>query len=204
MKFGFELEAFCIKEGKPVLVPVGLPLDECGWLAEIRSEPHNDLLKAAYLLNAERAIVEAQTQKLDIQLLYKPLYEIPRDLKVEATRRSGKGQIKFRNIYGYQTHKNPTNLQTASLHVSFTNEQEGSYQVGKEWKKYAYPGFVDHAKIIVGMDKAFKDELRAAKRNPGFYERKYDGRIEYRSLPNDVSLTKVVGVLTKLLKECAE
>lgn len=214
MKIGFELEAFCLREREnwegglgagphpldPILVPDGMPFDECGWLVEIRSEPHTDITKAIYLLKAEQELVEAQAKKANCVLSYVPLFEIPRDLKVQAARRNGKGLISYKNIYGHETHKNSTKLATASLHISFTNERTYTY-FDKENRKqeFKYPGFVDHAKIIVGLDKAFKTEINRAKRNPGFYEIKTDGRIEYRSLPNDVDLNKVNTVLSELL-----
>jgi hypothetical protein len=201
MKLGFEVEAFCLKDGKPVL-PTTLPIDECGWLAEVRSEPHTDVRKAIYLLMAEMEAVEALAAKEGITLSYVPLLEIPRDLKVQAARAHGKGQISYRNIYGHECHKNSTKLQTASLHISFTEFKEFVYYEGadKNRRTFNYPGFVDHAKIIASLDKAFKEEIWKAKRNPGFYEVKGDGRIEYRSLPNNIDLEKLQGVLTKLLK----
>lgn len=217
MKFGFELELFCRTPiegevgGKYCLVPPGLPYDECGWLVEVRSEPHYDLRKAIALLEAETIAVTEQAAKKSIILVRQPLAEIPRDLKVQAARQHTKGLIRYRNIYGHETHRCRTNLATASLHISFTNEREKVFRYtnrtieGKYIKEasvtesFKYNGFIDHAKIIVGLDKAFAADIRAAQRNPGFYEVKDDGRIEYRSLPNDVDLNKVREVLTELI-----
>lgn len=200
MMIGFELEMFCLdKLGKPILVPSPLPLDECGWLVEVRSEPHHNVTKAIHLFLAEMSIVEAQALKAGVNLLMTSLYDIPRDLKVEARRKGVKGLLHYDNIYGFQNHK--TNLATASLHVSFTNEKTFAYRDEKnDPRTHKYPGFVDHAKIIVALDKAFKQEIKDSKRNPGFYERKSDGRIEYRSLPNTVSLAKLETTLQEILK----
>ena len=210
MKFGFELELFCreplvgdgvgeVVGGNYVLVPNGLPYDECGWLVEIRSEPHTDIRKAIALLQAEFDSVKEQAIDKGIILEQIPLAEIPRDLKVQAARKHGKGLINYRNIYGYETHKNSTRFQTASVHVSFTDERTFHYE-NKDGRnrEFHYPGFVDHAKLIVGLDKAFVAEIKAAKRNPGFYEIKGDGRIEYRSLPNNIDLNKLREVLVEL------
>lgn len=221
MKIGFELEAFCLKRGEdlikpvteervpsfsPCLVPDGLPLDECGWLVEVRSEPHTDITKAIFLLQAETRTVEAQAKLKGVSLSYVPLLEIPRDLKVKAARRHGKGLISYRNLYGHETHR--TRLATASLHISFTEEKmfryrefAGMVQGGATMRDgaFTYPGFVDHARIIVSLDKAFAKEIAAAKRNPGFYEVKADGRIEYRSLPNNVCLDKLERELRRIL-----
>lgn len=210
MKIGFELESFCLDaDGKPVLVPDGVPLDECGWLAEVRSEPHMTVGKAVSLLEAERRYVDGLAKAKNVTLSYVPLLEISRDLKVQAARRNGKGILSYLNVYGYETHRNAANLATASLHVSFTEERTFHYSERSackechytEQKSFKYQGFIDHARIIVGLDLAFKDEIRKAKRNPGFYEIKSDGRIEYRSLPNDVDLNKVADVLVKILKD---
>lgn len=210
MKIGFELEAFCLaskdlgpdKGGNalvPCLVPDGLPLDECGWLVEVRSEPHSDVTKAIFLLQAETRTVEAQAKAKRVSLSYVPLLEIPRDLKVKAARRHGKGLLTFRNLYGHETHR--TRFATASLHVSFTEERTFRYGAGTPIVNhtFTYPGFIDHARIIVSLDKAFAKEIAAAKRNPGFYEVKGDGRIEYRSLPNNVCLDKLERELRRIL-----
>lgn len=207
MKFGFELEAFCFNEaGEPILVPKSLPFDECGWLVEVRSEPHTSISMAMALLGAEKKVIDKRAEKAGVKLLYEPTFKIPRDLKVKAGRVHGKGIISYLNVYGHETHKNNTDLATASLHVSFTEEQTFNYSERSackecshtEYKKFKYQGFIDHAKFIVGLDVAFKAEIAKARRNPGFYERKSDGRIEYRSLPNNVDLDKVVEVLEKL------
>lgn len=207
MKIGFELEAFILKDGGlgndpiPVLVPRGIPKDECGWLVEIRSEPHSNVSKAIALFQVDKAEVE-QTLKIsypELTLAYVPTFDIPRDLKVAARRLTGKGTLAYRNLYGHENHR--TRLATASMHISFTNERVHSYVDQRSFaQQFKYAGFIDHAKIIVGLDKAFKAEIRAAGRNPGFYEVKTDGRIEYRSLPNDVGFKKVQEVLTTLLK----
>lgn len=213
MKFGFELEYFCINEAKaigevdkPCLVPDGLPYDECGWLVEVRSEPHTVIKKAIFLLKAEVEHVEAVAQRKGVKLGKVPLLAIPRDLKVKAAREHSKGRLTYRNVYGHETHRNGTNLATASLHISVTEERKFHYLKKVDTSHYepssfSYPGFVDHAKLIIGLDLAFKDEIRKARRNPGFYEVKGDGRLEYRSLPNDVDLDKVERELKRLFPE---
>lgn len=207
MKIGFELELFCLKDGKPVLVPYALPKDECGWLVEVRSDPHADVRKAIALFKAEIDEVYRKAKKEDVELLRVPLYEVPRDLKVQAARAYTKGLLRYQNIYGHETHKNLAKYATAAIHISFTEERTFSYRTTglckecsrSESKEFKYQGFIDHAKLIVGLDTAFKKEITKAKRNPGFYEVKSDGRIEYRSLPNDVDLDKVGDVLEVLL-----
>ena len=209
LKFGFELEMFCLNEAsEPILVPAGLPYDECGWLVEVRSEPHTDILKAVHLFKAEIERIQVQGKEKAVTLVCVPLMKIPRELKVQAARLHTKGLLKFQNIYGHETHKARSDFGTASIHVSFTNEAKYNYTCGSSCKKckhvdtrsFTYQGFIDHAKYISALDRAFKDEICKAKRNPGFYEIKPDGRIEYRSLPNDIDLNKLTAVLQEITK----
>ncbi len=196
LKFGFEVESFCLRDDKPILVPSGLPFDECGWLVEARSEPHHNVRKAIYLLKAELEQVDLDAKKQGVTLAYTPYMEISRALRVEAARNFKKGRLAFKNVYGHATHRCSTRFATAALHVSVTNEQEfGYYDKDNKYQTRKYPGFVDHAALIALLDKSFKQEIAAAKRNPGFYEVKVDGRIEYRSLPNNVDLDKLCKVL---------
>lgn len=198
IKYGFELEAFCLDFlGKPILVPSGLPLDECGWLVEVRSEPHADLGKAMCLLNYEVEQVKKQAIAKAVALEFNPTRDIPRDLKVQARRIHSKGMLKYRNLYGFENHR--TKLATASLHISVSNQFEVTRYTSKgEAFKTFETKFLDHARLIAYLDRAFKQEIREAGRNPGFYEVKPDNRIEYRSLPNNVDLGKVQSELAKL------
>lgn len=49
--------------------------------------------------------------------------------------------------------------------------------------KYGGPAQLDVGKIVRALDKAFEDEIRKSRRQPGEYAIKGD-RLEYRSLPN--------------------
>ena len=226
MKIGFEVEAFCMKNNQLSLVPDELPHDECGWLVEVRSEPHTDIEKAFALLKVELRQVKKKAQRLGYKLSYVPLMEVTRTLRVAAAREFGKGLIEYRNVYGHQTHRCSTKFGTASLHISFTNEKKFHYYSNENdndnenfkgrllswlgvlnpWRsqQFKYQGFIDYARIVVGLDRAFKAEIAAARRNPGFYEVKGDGRIEYRSLPNNVNLDKLEIELSRLLNESKE
>jgi hypothetical protein len=45
----------------------------------------------------------------------------------------------------------------------------------------------------------FAKEIAGARRRPGFYEIKSDGRIEYRSLPNTINKHKLISVLKEAI-----
>lgn len=197
MKFGFEMELFLVNgAGEPQMVPVnsGLPYDECGWLVEVRSEPHTNIDKAMALFQFEIEKVKQQVRNAGFFVEQVPFKEVPRNLKVQAARNYSKGRIAYQNLYGHETHRNGTKLQTAAVHVSVTNRYEFKHDKGV----FTYAGFVDHAKFIVKMDNAFREEIRQTRRNPGFYEVKPDGRIEYRSLPNDIALPKLAATLKEI------
>lgn len=201
IKLGFELESFiCDGAGNPVLVPNGLPFDECGWLVEVRSEPHTEVYKAIALFEAEIEKVRAQVRQTEFHLHQVPIYPVSRALKVQAGRQFKKGRIHYRNLYGHETHRHSTKFQTASIHVTFSNEHQTEHvaQNGLIIRR-TESRFFDYARAIITLDEAFKAEIKAAKRNPGFYEVKSNGWVEYRSLPNDISIPKLGRVLTDLL-----
>ena len=220
MKFGFEVEFFCRTpitgddpaSGAYCLVPSSIPKDDCGWLAEVRSEPHQDIRKAIALLKAEISLVCRQASKAGVLVVQEPLGKIPRELIAKAARLSNKDAVRYQNIYDHETHRHRIDFAPAATHVSFTNEHvktftKKTYTVDGKFiraetttEEFKYQGFIDHAKLIVGLDRAFAAEIKAAQRNPGFYEVKSDGRIEYRSLPNNVDFEKLGDVLETLTK----
>ncbi len=68
----------------------------------------------------------------------------------------------------------------AGLHISITNPR--SY-TGDNNREVTYFPCFDYPSIFRKLEKEFTSEIKAAYRNPGFYEVKPDGRVEYRSLP---------------------
>lgn len=60
--------------------------------------------------------------------------------------------------------------------------------------EYVVNKFIDVPKVIMILDKEFKDEIAKAKRLPSAYEVKPHG-FEYRSLPNNVDIDKLLYVL---------
>ena len=53
----------------------------------------------------------------------------------------------------------------------------------------------DWVKLFTHLDDCFSKEIEESGRNPGFYEVKFDGRVEYRSLPSNINLKKVISVI---------
>jgi len=192
LKYGLEKEYFLLKDGKPIVVS-GFPADECGLLVEARGEPHYSITGAIFSLLSKDYELQTKAKKESLVLSDQPLMVIPHDVKLEAMRRFAKPLIKYENLYGHKAHKNSLREQTAGVHISFTSPQSYSYDNGKIYK---YNTIFDFVQIFKKLDKAFAEEIKSAKRLPGFYELKTDGRIEYRSLPANVNLFKVIEILS--------
>jgi hypothetical protein len=202
-KIGLEKEYFLLDEsGKPMLVPSYLPMDDCGWLAEARGEPFTDPVRAVFSIRAEEyrmgvllANYNARTGQR-CSFSDAPVMTVPKDVQHAARRRSGKGTIDYQNFYGHTDHKQAASQGTAGIHVSVTKPGQAYH---KDSSSLEYNGNFDWPSIFIGLDRAFKSEITQAKRNPGFYELKPDGRVEYRSLPANVSWDKLITVLNGLL-----
>lgn len=196
LKIGLEKEFFIQKDGDYVIAPDGLPFDESGLLAEARGKAFSCPVEAVFSLNADIYRLQSKAKELAVNLLDNPIAVIPRQLRVKASRRFAKGLTKYQNLYGYEYHRNNRNENTAGIHISFTQPQ--TITEGKETFKYF--AMFDWLQIFRKLDSNFKDEIKGSKRQPGFYELKSDGRIEYRSLPSNTDLNKIIEVLQKILK----
>lgn len=198
LRFGFEVEYFITgpeADGAPLVVPVGIPND-AGLLAEARGKPHRDPIDAAYSLLAEQ-------HRIDMALDAKGFFTLPTDVAVVSpetrinARRRGhtKGPVHYQNIHGYERHPVDADEMTAGLHVSVTREQSIRLPCNQRDcagdAAHSWYGMFDYATMIRLFDEQYADEIAEAKRHPGFYEIKRDGRVEYRSLPNTVDVVEV-------------
>ena len=190
MKFGFEREFFVTKDDQYVLADT-LPHDACGYLAEVRGEPHNDPAKALALYNIEEGNIKRRAEDQGLRLVLLDWIKLPKSIKNIALRRFGKNpSINEGSMYGKFWSEG---IQRAGLHVHFSNEIE--VNIGRDIRKI--PGILDLPKFIFGLDKIFAKEIKEAKRVPGLYEMKPHG-FEYRSLPASVDMKKVANALVVL------
>ena len=213
MRVGLEKEFFVVDEaGNPQVMVEDLqvlPYDECGWLAEARGKPYNNIVEAVYSLNATIFVIERQLANVNekrlinglggLKLSDAPVMKVDRKLKIKAARKFAKGIIAYQNLYGHDHHKNAQTEQMAGVHISFT--EEGSYTV--DHREYKYCKNFDWPQIFLALDREFKEEIAQSKRRPGFYELKPDGRVEYRSLPANVDLNKLIQVVSKIIPKLA-
>lgn len=198
-KIGLEKEFFLVHDGRPMLIPDGMPKDDCNLLVEARGNPYNDVVEAVYSLMADIERVELLNRKFApigscARLTDAPFMPIDRSLALKALRQSGKGPIRYQNLYGYEDHFNPRNTMTAGIHISFTYPHVYST---KEGLNNSVNQLFDFPQLFRYLDNMFAVEIKAARRRPGFYEIKNDNRVEYRSLPANVDLKKLIEVLCK-------
>jgi len=191
-RIGIELEEFCVNKDKEVvLIPKDsyIPHDGCGWLIEYRSEPCTDIVDAVFSLRAHEYKTTEKLKKFGVSGVREPIMKPSKEVRMAARKRFIKSLVKFNNIYGYQCHKNTLAEAVAAVHISVTFSTEGKNgSINKVWD---FPDFIRY------MDNKFEKEISEAKRRPGFYEIKDDGRVEYRSLPNNIDLTKLMYEITK-------
>lgn len=196
MKYGLECEFFVSTKGKKKTF-VGnldhtLTPDECGFLAEARGRPHDSIREAVFSLMADIHRLEDAAKTLGLNLVRIPYADVPYDQVLESRRHFAKKTIEFQNLYGHNSHMDEEK-KTAGIHISFTCQKTHFFQWQKKnEERFDYQPNWDWVQPFRYLDKAFEKEIKQARRNPGFYELKHDGRIEYRSLPNNVDLMKVI------------
>lgn len=201
-QFGFELEGFYHEDGVITIPPLGYPADNFPGLVEVRTEGGADLDNAFF------ALIQGMCKYPDVH------FHIPShtfkgwELTELRSRHFDKGGIKISNIYGYAM-RNIGNKTLASFQVNISLKEKNTIveSAGEHPRKthtYWTTKLLDIPTIVRGLDAEFADEIKAAKRQPGFYSIKDNGmRLEYRSLPNTVvgvcvSLQQIQRVLKRL------
>lgn len=184
------------EDGAVVVTPVAIPHDSCGWLAEARGKPFADVVEAVFSLNADCHRLTKLAEQHQIKLCDDPVMEVPRAVRLEAQRKYEKGLIKYNNLYGHTDHKTKGFDATAGVHVSFTCP---SFVHSQDGKTIEYNSNFDWPAIFLALDDAFEEEIKGSQRHQGFYELKEDGRVEYRSLPSNVDMEKLIDVLQSIL-----
>jgi hypothetical protein len=193
--YGFEKEFF-IKDPKTdqfVLAPRDLAMDECGFLAEARGEPHSNPLSARHLLAANIETLKKEAGKKGVILVDSHSEALPRELIRLALRSYGKPRCKAYFAHGraYRSDR-----PRAGLHIHFGNKRLLKAATEDRSPIYTHDP-LNIPRIIWLMDEAFSTEIKEARRVPGEYEMKEWG-FEYRSLPSTVNLDKVVTVLEQI------
>lgn len=208
LKIGLEKEMFLLIEGKVQAIPNSLPKDGCGFLLEARGNPFNTPEEAVFSLMAEEYRIRRKVEEISPTYVVtdEPFKKVTREFLIEIMRTNIKGLIKYQNIYGHKEHKMGKDEVPSGIHISFTCPKERSITYlpksnSTTLEVQPYNAMFDWLQIFKKLDEAFKEEIKAAKRQPGFYELKDDGRIEYRSLPSNADPYKIIKVLKEILKK---
>lgn len=198
---GFELEAFVVelrgREKHPILVPNGLPKDECGYLVEFRGKPGNTALEAAGLLEAEIERVSGlRVPSMVIDLVFAPYLDLPKKLRTEAIRSHGKPPVPHErgSLYNKQYHDSRAR---AGLHIHFTTQERHVTcpKCSHEFKT-GHECMTNMVQVIQRLDQLFAKEIKDAKRLPGLFETgKFHGGFEYRSLPSGIDYWRVAKLI---------
>jgi hypothetical protein len=213
VNFGIEKEYFLKKLNEEtnqwelcVIPKYLLPYDNCGVLVEARSKKSTTIREAVFSLMEEEYRIKEICKTNDLRLIETNAETITPVLKRETERIFTKGLVEYMNLYHYLSHKTKKNEVFAGLHIHiniFENSWEkeliknkGRIIDAKDVRRevnvlFDFPSFIKY------MDKNFEQEIKDTRRGPGFYEIKSDGRVEYRSLPAQVDLMKVIDVVQK-------
>lgn len=203
LKIGLEKEYWCKDlSGAVCHVPKLVPYDSCGYLAEARGKPYSSVEEAVYSLKAEEYRIDKIIEANGLILCDNPIEKLSRSFLLKNARTHAKGLVSFENYLGHENHKLRYNQgeRGAGVHVTFSDEKkyQSAYDGKGEADLFYYQNF-DWVSIFRKLDVAFKDEIKTAKRLPGFYEVKGNGLVEYRSLPSNVDLLKLIDVLNGIL-----
>lgn len=204
LKIGLEKEYWCKDaSGNVCEVPKGVPYDSCGYLAEARGMPFASVEQAVFSLKAEEYRIGRMVENAGLLICDNPIEKLSRSFLLKNARTHAKGIVSFQNYLGHENHKLRYNQgeRGAGVHVTFSNEKvyRSAYHTKDEVELSYYQNF-DWVSIFRKLDVAFKDEIKLAKRLPGFYEVKGNGLVEYRSLPSNVDLMKLIDVLNGIIK----
>ena len=202
---GIEKECFLMK-GNKIMEPrmFGFPKDEFEFLVELRSLPSDRFYPVYTSLKHEELQYSLRANKFDMELNDEPNKTVTKkfvdDLwnKYNLHRFNDKDFTK--NIYNddnpshhfgvLSTDKEDNKRLTAGIHVHFSSRDSKTGEVI----------YLPEEEIIRKMDHNFKHEIHNAGRNLGEYEMKTHG-FEYRSLPSNIDIYKVLKIAFKILRE---
>lgn len=207
--FGLEKEYFLVHKetGVPIMpesLKLNLPIDSCGYLVEARGKPYNNMYDAVSSLLADEQRILHKLKGSEYVLSNEPVMKLTRAFLHDVSKKYVKGLTKYSNYLGYPNHKITMLERTSGIHLSVTNKHEyeviRTHPANSGYSKIAYYQNFDWPSLFTYLDKHFTEEIKAAKRNKGFYEVKPDGRVEYRSLPCNIDLNKLRDIVQEFYK----
>lgn len=215
LKFGVELEFF-IEKGN-VIIPAYLGtsnLDGNPFLGELRTGVHNSIIDCVFDLKSRIHKEREELKKLGYSMVINSHHDFSMSELKEARSSEryirvlqSKDCLKEISAYGKKTGKIlKRGRVAASLQINISNQETKGFKRVKKSGKVVYDHHVvsvpfDHNTIIINMDKHFSEDIKASNRVAGVYAIKEgveSKRIEYRSLPANVELCKILE-LNKIL-----
>lgn len=211
MNYAIELEYFVSKNG--VIVPAYQYTDNLDGnpvVGELRTKIHSNkedlVFELKKLIYLEEKALNEKGVKMElipsIKVDDKFLYALRRD-KSYINRKSLE-ILDEKSVYDKKVGKLlPRGQYKASLQINFSQNETVTHtwkdknDVTQRFEKMVSNVF-DYSSHIKKWDKEFSDEISKANRVSGVYAIKdgvYGNRIEYRSLPNTVSLDKLIEVI---------
>jgi hypothetical protein len=198
MKFGFELEFFLKdKKGAIVLPDYSWNRDGGGILVEARGEPDNSPILAKTRLEIAITALKKKAKEKNLKLVL--ANKVYCDAKTIHLAQKGKNLSGEVEKFVYPTtlkHRSPGE-HFAGLHVHFSDTTDyievtkGKNPSGYKNTKHS---LFDMFKWVKVLDREFGNEILNAGRYKGAYKMKNYG-FEYRSLPAQIKLDKVVEVI---------
>jgi len=201
-EIGVEKELFLLK-GVQVMEPsnYGFPYDEFRFLVEIRSLPSDRLYPVYTTLQQEELQYSLRANKFGMTLSDEPNITVDSNFvdSLWSKYNLGRFEDKTKNIY---KSKNPSHhlgvldtpsagikRLTAGVHIHFSSRDSETGNIID----------LPIEDIVRRMDDIFEHDIKYAGRNLGEYELKSHG-FEYRSLPSNVDIYKVLKESFKVLR----
>jgi len=198
---GIEREYFLLDSSGNIVEPAlfGFPFDEFGFLVEMRTLPYTSPLALLENLNQLIKAHKAQAEALGLKLHAFHRHPIPKEFIEYLSKK-----YHYDSLFDFTAN---INVGTIGSHATGL-EESGEYYIGtagihihfsrktEDGRRVQLPIY----KIVSKMDAKFIEIIRKTRRKLGEYEVKAHG-FEYRSLPTNADIEKVINFAFKILKE---
>jgi len=202
-EIGLEKEVFLMK-GNQVMEPrlYGFPKDEFEFLVELRSLPSDRLYPVYTSLHQEELQYSLRANKFGMVLCDQPNKVVSEEWLEELWKKYNLDRFNdcdyTKNIYNKKGPSHHFGVMgapmgkrlTAGIHVHFSSRDSETGEVIE----------LPVVDIVRKMDQVFENDIKFAGRNIGEWEPKDHG-FEYRSLPCNVDIYKVLKKSFKILRE---
>lgn len=183
LTIGIEVEFFGKRKGKYEVLSKhdAIPTDGYPLLAEARGKPSKCPYQAVGSVRGEvdRIVSIMRGENIRPVFVNWVSHEETKVQHEEILRRGISKRTAWRNLSGLSLSAKNETHHSAGMHVSFTrpvtiHQEDGDLETN---------GLFDYAHLFRALTLEFAAEMKEAERVHDFYEVKYDGRVEYRSLP---------------------